>query len=124
MPVAFVWDLRRKPLGHKVLEFFPRHYLAQMSAADYLEKLPRLYQEFVEAFDSNQIPPEKRAYQNLRALLEKSPGFWNNYVRPLLDTGVGGAYHYLSPDGKSNSYVEAVEANLAELQLQLKSSAA
>jgi hypothetical protein len=27
MPVAFVWDLRRKPLGHKVLEFFPRHYL-------------------------------------------------------------------------------------------------
>jgi predicted metalloprotease len=27
MPVAFVWDLRRKPLGHKVLEFFPRHYV-------------------------------------------------------------------------------------------------
>jgi hypothetical protein len=26
MAVAFVWDLRRKPLGHKVLEFFPRHY--------------------------------------------------------------------------------------------------
>lgn len=95
-------------------------YLAQMSAADYLEKLPRLYQEFVEAFDCDRIPLEKRAYQSLRELLEKSPAFWRNYVRPLLDSGAGGVYRYLSPAGLPNPYLEAVEANLAELEIQLE----
>ncbi|MEI6179013.1 MAG: hypothetical protein WCS43_19130, partial [Verrucomicrobiota bacterium] len=94
-----------------------------MSAADYLEKLPRLYQEFVEAFECNRIPLEERAYQSLRELLEKSPGFWQYYVRPLLDNGARGVYHYLSPFGQPNPYLEAVEANLAELQLQLENGA-
>ncbi len=99
-------------------------YLAQMSAADYLDKLPKLYQEFVEAFDHEGIPEEKRVYQNLRSLLEKSPGFWHNYVRPLLDAETGGVYRYLSPAGQPNPYLDAVEANLLELQRRLVSGEA
>lgn len=96
-------------------------YLAQMSAPDYLEKLPVLFREFVEAFEFEQIPPEKRPYHSLRELLEKSPGFWSNYVRPLLDFEAGGVYRYL---GQPNPYLQAVEHNMAELRRRLQAGTA
>ena len=95
-------------------------YLAQMSAADYLEKLPRLYLEFVEAFEYNEVPLEKRPYQSLDQLLEMTSGFWKNFVLPLLDGEAEAAYRYLSPLGTPNPYLVAVEANLAELERRLK----
>jgi len=96
-------------------------YLAQMSAADYLEKLPVLYREFVEAFDFEQVPPEKRPYHSLQQLLEKSPGFWINYVRPMLDFEAGGVHRYLTTAGQPNPYLQAVDANIAELRRRLES---
>jgi predicted metal-dependent HD superfamily phosphohydrolase len=96
-------------------------YLAQMSAADYLDKLPILFREFQEAFEFEQIPPEKRPYNSLKELLEKSPAFWGNYVRPLLDFEAGGVYRYL---GQPNPYLQAVEDNLAELRRRLQTGQA
>ncbi|MEP2777660.1 MAG: HD domain-containing protein [Luteolibacter sp.] len=95
-------------------------YLAQMSAADYLDKLPRLYAEFVEAFECEKVPVEERAYQCLDQLLEMTPGFWRNFVIPLLEGDLEGVYHYLSPDGAPNPYLVAVEVNIAELERRLK----
>ncbi len=95
-------------------------YLAQMSAVDYLEKLPVLFREFQEAFDFEQIPLEKRPYHSLQELLEKSPGFWSNYVRPMLDFEAGGVHRYLTTAGQPNPYLQAVEANLAELRRRLQ----
>ncbi|MDI1320822.1 MAG: hypothetical protein PSW75_11625, partial [bacterium] len=95
-------------------------YLAQMSAADYLEKLPVLYREFQEAFDFEQVPLEQRPYHSLAQLLEKSPGFWSNYVRPMLDFEAGGVHRYLTTAGQPNPYLQAVEANLAELRRGLQ----
>lgn len=95
-------------------------YLAQISAGDYLEKLPRLYMEFEESFEHNGIPPEQRPYGCLRELLEKTPGFWTGYVLPVLDEKVGGVYHYLSPPGQPNPYMLAAEANVAELKRRLE----
>jgi hypothetical protein len=95
-------------------------YLAQMSAADYLDKLPALYREFVEAFEFEKIPLEKRPYHTLKELLEKSSGFWTNYVRPMLDFEAGGVYRYLTTAGQPNPYMQAVEANLAELKRRLQ----
>jgi hypothetical protein len=96
-------------------------YLAQMSAADYLDKLPFLFNEFQEAFDFEQVPLEKRPYHNLQQLLEKSTGFWTNYVRPMLDFEAGGVHRYLTTAGQPNPYLHAVEANLAELNRRLQS---
>ncbi len=95
-------------------------YLAQMSAPDYVEKLPALFKEFLEAFEFEQVPMEKRPYHNLRQLLEKTPGFWSNLVRPMLDFEAGGVYRYLSTAGQPNSYLLAVEANLAEVHRLLQ----
>jgi hypothetical protein len=95
-------------------------YLAQMSAADYLDKLPALFKEFQEAFDFEKVPLEKRPYHNLQQLLEKSTGFWTNYVRPMLDFEAGGVHRYLATAGQPNPYLQAVEANLAELNRRLQ----
>lgn len=95
-------------------------YLAQMSAADYLDKLPKLFLEFQEAFEDGGIPVEERPYKSLRELLEKSPGFWYDYVRPLLDNEAGGAYRYLAVGDQPNCYLDAVEANMVSLKGRLE----
>ncbi|MDP4625602.1 MAG: HD domain-containing protein [Akkermansiaceae bacterium] len=99
-------------------------YLAQMSAADYLEKLPRLYMEFVEAFEHENVPPEQRPYQSLEQLLGMTAGFWENFVQPLLEGETEGVYHYLSPEGMPNPYLIAIEDNLTELECRLQANTA
>lgn len=99
-------------------------YLAQMSSADYLQKLPRLYMEFLEAFEREGVAPEKRPYQSLNQLLEMTPVFWHQFVLPLLDSEAEGVYHYLSPEGMPNPYLLAIEENIAELGIRLKSGTA
>lgn len=95
-------------------------YLAQMSAADYVDKLPILFREFKEAYDFEQVPEAKRPYHSVRQLLEKSPAFWQNYVRPMLDFEAGGVHRYLSTAGQPNPYLQAVEANLTEVRRRLQ----
>jgi hypothetical protein len=95
-------------------------YLAQMSAPDYVDELPILFREFQEAFEFEHVPPEKRPYVRLQELVEKTTGFWGNYVRPMLDFEAGAVYRYLGTAGQPNPYMEAVEANMAEVQRRLQ----
>ena len=95
-------------------------YLAQMSAADYLDELPALYREFQEAYEHEKLPPEKRPYPSFAEMLAKTPAFWTNYVRPMLDFEAGGVHRYLTTAGQPNSYLQAVEANIAEVQRRLQ----
>ena len=95
-------------------------YLAQMSSADYVDKLPVLFREFQEAYDYEQVPPTKRPYHTVGELLEKTPMFWQNYVRPMLDFEAGGVHRYLTTAGQPTPYLQAVEANLAEVRRRLQ----
>lgn len=95
-------------------------YLAQMSAPDYLDKLPALYREFQEGFVFENTPLEKRPYHTYRELLERTPAFWGDYVRPMLDFEAGGVHRYLTTAGQPNPYLQAVEANIAELRRRLQ----
>lgn len=113
-------SFRREEARQMAFILVTADYLAQMSAVDYLDKLPKLYQEFQEAFSIGQIPIEKRPYKDLQELLEKSPGFWYHHVQPLLENEAGGAYHYLSAGDQPNRYLDAVEANMSKLKTQLK----
>lgn len=94
-------------------------YLAQMSAPDYLDKLPALYREFMEAFAFENVPPEKRPYHTYRELLEKTPAFWTAFVRPMLDFEAAGVYRYLTIAGQPNPYMQAVDDNIAEIKRRL-----
>jgi hypothetical protein len=115
-------SFRREEARQMAFVLVTADYLAQMSAADYLDKLPKLYQEFQEAFEMGQIPIEKRPYKSLQELLEKSPGFWYHYVQPLLENEAGGACHYLAVGDQPNRYLNAVEANMAKLKSRLQTA--
>ena len=95
-------------------------YLGQMSAPDYVDELPFLFDEFKEAFDFEHVPEPKRPYHQFNELLEKTPGFWANYVWPLLDFEAGGVHRYLTTAGQPNPYLQAVEANIAEVRRRLR----
>lgn len=110
---------RREEARQIALLLVTADYLAQMSAADYLEKLHRLYLEFAEAFEYEGLPLEKRPYQSLGQLLEMTPGFWCDFVLPLLDGEAEGVYRYLSAEGAPNPYLNAIEGNVRELKLRL-----
>jgi len=95
-------------------------YLAQMSAPDYVDKLAALYREFQEAYDFEQVPAEKRPYHSLREMMQLTPGFWTNYVRPMLDFEAGGVHRYLMTAGQTNPYLQAVEDNIIEVRRRLQ----
>jgi hypothetical protein len=96
--------------------------LGQMAADDYVEKLPVLYAEFAEAarFDtakSNSVG----MFSSAADLMQKTPAFWEKYVRLKLDRDFGALYLFLSepyPSGR-NQYLEQIEANLNRLRQQL-----
>jgi hypothetical protein len=93
--------------------------LGQMSAGDYVEKLPVLYAEFAEAarYDkghTNFISKFGRADD----LVQRTPDFWLNFVLPKLDFDFGGLHRFLNdpyPDGPSE-YVRRVESNLQRIR--------
>jgi hypothetical protein len=101
--------------------------LGQMAADDYVEKLPILYAEFAEA---SRHEGGKNAAVNMFSsaadLMQKTPGFWEKYVRTKLDNDFNGLYRFMNdpyPSG-SNYYVDKIEANIARLRRKLADEAA
>ncbi|HLP76602.1 MAG TPA: HD domain-containing protein [Candidatus Paceibacterota bacterium] len=93
--------------------------LGQMAAADYVEKLPLLYQEFAEAARfSNGKTHFVAMYSSAEELMRKTPAFWDNFVQAKLTQDFGGVYRFLNnpfPDG-SNEYIERIKANISRLR--------
>jgi len=89
--------------------------LGTMAAPDYPERLPALYEEFVEAASSPRFRGEEVGhYANVEDLLRKTRGFYEKYVRRMLDQKWGKVYRVLEyhfADG-TNHYLQAIEANL------------
>lgn len=92
--------------------------VGQMSADDYVEKLPLLFQEFVEAAphaDAASAP--MYAFASAAELRHRTPAFWEKHVRPKLDLAFRRAHAFLNdpyPDGP-NLYLLRIEANIARL---------
>lgn len=91
-------------------------YVSQMCAPDYADKLDHLFAEFVEAFEHDGIPTERRPYQSVAELKLKTPDFWTKFVRPMLDTEADAVHRYLSFTGQTNAYLQAIEDNIAEVR--------
>lgn len=80
--------------------------LGQMAAANYPERLPNLYSEFVEGGITTYVSAED--------LLSRTREFYEHQVRGMLEEQWGGVHRALQhhfPDGR-NHYFEAIEANL------------
>ena len=96
--------------------------LGQMAAPDYVDKLPILFEEFLESarYSAGKGGPAM-LFSSANDLMEKTPGFWQKYVIPKIENDFLGVFRYLSrpaPDG-TNEYVEAIESNLARLEKRL-----
>lgn len=88
--------------------------LGQMSAEDYVERLPQLYSEFIESYGYFGDKAECLHYESPETLIANTPKFWESYVKPKLEKGCYGMYRYLSepyPNG-DNEYLSRIEANV------------
>jgi len=101
--------------------------LGQMAAEDYTDKLPILYAEFAEAAAYSKDRTQFVAlFTSADDLMQKTPIFWEKFVRMKLDRDFGGVHQFLNdpyPAGP-NSYVERIEANMARLRQRLAMAAA
>ncbi|MGO8697995.1 MAG: hypothetical protein ACLQVY_09795 [Limisphaerales bacterium] len=94
--------------------------LGQMAATDYVDKLPILYSEFAEAARHSPDGKMKAGgfFSSAEDLMQKTPLFWENYVRTKISREFLGLYRALNdpyPDGP-NPYIVRVEANIARLR--------
>lgn len=96
--------------------------LGQMAADDYVDKLAVLYAEFAEAARHDPgnagVLGEFTSAENLR---QKTPGFWEDYIRGKLDREFGGVYQFLNDPRVPgcNYYLERIEANIGQLRREL-----
>lgn len=92
--------------------------LGQMSADDYVEKLPVLYEELAESALYEGKAHPGNLYSSAEDLVRKTPAFWENYVFPKIKLNYEGMYRFLNnpyPDGP-NEYLQRIEANLRPLR--------
>ena len=91
--------------------------LGQMAAEDYVDKLPTLYDEFVESgrFNGNNGAV---GFTSVEDLMRKTPLFWEKYVLPKVQNDFLGVYRCLaqSMTAGRNFYLERIEANLDRLK--------
>jgi hypothetical protein len=93
-------------------------FLSQMSDPGYLQKLPDLFEEFVESDRSNNIPADQQQFKTLGDLYRNTPTFWEKFVMPKLQHECGNIGRYLAdpfPDGP-NPYFDQVQANIAAIR--------
>jgi hypothetical protein len=100
--------------------------LGQMAAADYVDKLPVLYTEFQEAAQHDRGHTDFiTKFGGAPDLIQRTPGFWRDYVLPKLKKDFGGLHTYLNqpyPDGP-NWYLDRIEANMARIKEQVATKA-
>jgi hypothetical protein len=98
--------------------------LGQMAAPDYPDKLPILYEEFVEAANfSGGRMPGGGGFTSAHDLMARTPAFWEKYVLVKLNRDFEGLHRYLAepyPEG-TNPYFARVEANLERIRTMVPS---
>jgi hypothetical protein len=96
--------------------------LGQMAAEDYVDKLPVLYAEFAEAVRYARDRTHFIAmFTSAADLMQKTPVFWEKFVRPKLDRDFGGLHQFLNdpyPSGP-NAYFQRIKANLERLRQRI-----
>jgi hypothetical protein len=96
--------------------------LGQMSAEDYVDRLPELYSEFAEAaHHSKDRTHFVFRYSSAEDLMKQTPEFWTNNVQRKLNRDFAALYQFLNdpyPQGP-NPYVQRIEANMERLRKHL-----
>ena len=92
-------------------------FIGQMSDPGYVDKLPTLYREFVESYDYQGLRPEERPFASYEQLLEKTPGFWEHFVKPRMTNDCGNVWKHLRDPATGDApYHAAVERNIQRVR--------
>lgn len=93
-------------------------FLGQMSAPDYVDKLPILYREFAEAAAHSGGAMPVGGFSSAEDLIRKTPAFWERIVLPKATKDFGALYRFLEDPypGGPNPYLEAIQANIARIR--------
>ncbi|NUQ39262.1 MAG: hypothetical protein HUU23_16070, partial [Caldilineales bacterium] len=70
-------------------------YLGQMAAPDYPDELEILYHEFKESDDFIHLSPSRRAFKSVEDLKQRTPLFWNKFVKRKLESDFLAVYRFL-----------------------------
>ena len=115
----------RDPIGRVIgCALGTADYLGQMAAPDYPDELDFLFAEFHEADEFGHIPISRRAFKSAADLVERTPAFWETFVRRKLEVDFQAMYRFLAspyPHGP-NAYLDAVEKNIAEIARRIQTS--
>lgn len=93
--------------------------VGQMAASDYPEKLPVLYEEFLEAADFNGgWSANFGPFDSAIHLMSQTNGFYSSYVKPKIEKDLGGLYRFLANPypGGPNDYMESIDRNLLRVK--------
>jgi hypothetical protein len=110
--------------GERVLGFAlgTADFLGQMAAADYVDKLPVLFEEFAEAIAyTGDQQSFIASFASAEDLMRKTSFFWEKIVKPKLDGEFRGLYRFLEdPLGSGdNEYLTRIAANMDRLKIKL-----
>lgn len=109
----------REPVGRVIGNALATaDFLGQMADPAYPDKLAILFREFQEADEFFHLPVERRAFKSPADLTQRTPAFWENFVRRKLEVECQALYRFLAspyPHGP-NAYIDAVERNIAEIR--------
>jgi hypothetical protein len=109
----------REPIGRVIGNALATaDFLGQMADPAYPDKLAVLFREFQEADEFFHLAIERRAFQSPADLAQRTPAFWENFVRRKLEVECQALYRFLAfpyPHGP-NPYIDAVERNVAEIR--------
>ncbi|MBL9211443.1 MAG: hypothetical protein JNL92_13320 [Opitutaceae bacterium] len=109
----------REPIGRVIGNALATaDFLGQMADPAYPDKLAILFREFYEADEFFHLALERRTFKSPADLAQRTPAFWENFVRRKLEVECQALYRFLAspyPHGP-NPYIDAVERNVAEIR--------
>ena len=114
----------REPIGRVIGNALATaDFLGQMADPAYPDKLAILFREFQEADEFFHLPLERRTFKTADDLTQRTPSFWDTFVRRKLEVECQALYRFLAspyPHGP-NPYIDAVERNIAEIRRRIAS---
>ncbi|HOW53966.1 MAG TPA: hypothetical protein PLR60_04850 [Syntrophorhabdaceae bacterium] len=99
--------------------------LGQMSADDYIDKLPVLYKEFAESYKfvgvEKLLGKGSTLFKDADELIRSTPRFYEEIALPRFKI-MGSMHQYISYhyEDKSNPYMDAIEKNIAKIKKKWK----
>ncbi|MBC2593194.1 hypothetical protein H5P28_02865 [Ruficoccus amylovorans] len=96
-------------------------FMGQISDPRYPEKLRTLYQEFIESYTHQGLPPDQWPYHAYEDLLRKTPDFYEKFVIPRMNNECGQLWRFLEdPRTGDNPHLDSTRRNMQRIRQAIR----